>query len=216
MPDGAKRKVVWNTVTRWIAIGLTCLILGAWGMARLVPFLACNNPVDAEILIVEGWFAPSYTQTVLEEFRKGKYQHLFVVGDCQSSGQGQEAVCDTNSAVRLLIQLGVEPSLVTAVTVPATRFHKTWHYALALQEHMAGSGYKVKTANVLSLWVHARKSLVVFQKAFGPDIKVGVIAARHQRFSSERWWLSATGIYAVAKNGVAYLDALFLTGWGKH
>ena len=214
MPDSAKRKVVLNTVTCWIAIGLTSFIVGTWGMARLVPFLACNDPVDAEILIIEGWLAPAYMPTVLEEFRKGKYHHLFVVGNCQPSGQEQNALCDTKSAVQILTQLGLEPSLVTAVTVRPTRFHKTWSYALALREHIVSSGYKVKTANVLSLWVHARKSLVVFQKGLGQEIRVGVIAARHQEFATEHWWLSPRGIYAVVKNGVAYLDALFLTGWG--
>jgi hypothetical protein len=216
MHDGGKKQVLWSIDIRWLIIGLICIILGVWGIIRLVPFLSCNRPVDAEVLIVEGWLAPSYVQTILEEFHKGKYHHLFVVGDCQSSGQDQNVVCNTKSAVQRLIQLGIEPSLVTAVIVRPTRFHTTWSYALALQDYMAVSGYEVKTANVLSLWVHARKSLVLFQKAFGPDVKVGVIAVRHQRFSSEHWWLSARGIYAVVKNSVAYLDALFLTGRGKH
>lgn len=76
---------------------------------------------------------------------------------------------------------------------------------------MVSSGYTVKKADVFSQWVHARKSQVLYQKALGPAVQVGVISAKDKRFTHKHWWLSPRGIYLVVIYTVGYLDALLLT-----
>ena len=210
-----KKNAVWKKAAWYVTACFILLVLMAWGAGRLVSFLDYNHPVDADILIVEGWLDSVYMKTVMTEFNTKGYSHLFVVGECDPSEQKKYGMCVTERSAQVLQQLGIEPSKITVVTVRPTVFHKTWSYALALRNYLDENNYKAKSANILSLWVHARKSFIIFQKALGPDIRVGAISAKHCRFSSEHWWLSMKGIYAVVKNGVAYLDALLFTGWGK-
>jgi hypothetical protein len=58
--------------------------------------------------------------------------------------------------------------------------------------------------------VHARRSRLLFQKAFGPGIEVGVIAIRDREYNPRVWWRYSEGVKEVLSEGAAYLYARFL------
>ena len=67
----------------------------------------------------------------------------------------------------------------------------------------------LRSFNVLTLGVHARRSRLLFRKAFGSDLPIGVIAVQNREYDPVRWWSSSEGAKEVISEGVAYLYARF-------
>ncbi len=190
-----------------------------WGVAVLAAavlfvlgihdFLTINEPVQANVLVVEGWVWESAAMKgAAEEFNRGKYDVVVTVGVLprgQESGlmQGNSAV----QAAEQLKKLGVNGHAIEALAVPNIDRHRTYASALAVKHWLAGSKVNVVGINVFTLGAHARKSLVLFKRAFSERVPIGVIAGTEDGYDTERWWLSARGIYTVLRKTVGYLYA---------
>ena len=188
----------------------------AWIIFYVEPFLSRSSPVNTDILIVEEWVDQRYMPMAAEVFRKGTYRHIFIVGVPRIFGPQGGHVDNAGKISHTLIELGIDASLVTEVPTPTKTWHKTWSQASAFRNYLVRSGYQIKAVNVFTVGVHARKSHLLYQRALGPEIQVGVISVRHYKRSSSPWWLSFESVFAVAKNAISYLDALLLTGWGDN
>ena len=111
-------------------------------------------------------------------------------------------------AARRLRQLGVDGNRIVVVPVPHMRLHQTYASAVALRGWLRESGIEPTGINVFTLGAHARKSLVLFSRALGPTVRVGVIAGTEDTFDPRRWWLSRRGIYVVARKTAGYVYAI--------
>lgn len=80
--------------------------------------------------------------------------------------------------------------------------------ALKRRLHQQASG--VTGINLVSIGVHARRSHLLFQKAFGSDVRVGIIAIEDRNYSNERWWKFSDGVRAVMDELFAYIYALIV------
>ena len=192
---------------------LVLVLLSSWVIFYVDPFLSKSSPVNADTLLVEAWVDAKYMPLAIQEFRKGKYNHIFVVGDSLAYDPKRQYKDGLEDITHTIIESGIDPSHVTAIRTPPKIWHKTWSQALAFRNYLARSNYPVKAINVFTLGVHARKSHLLYQRALRPGIKVGVISAIHCKRSYGPWWLTLSGIYGMFKNSIAYLDALLLTGW---
>jgi hypothetical protein len=196
----------------WYAVILGAIMFSVWGIVELHPFLAVNRPINAEILVVEGWVPLTYIPLVVEEFRRGNYRSIVTVGGPLPSRSWGYPESNAERAAQILIKMGIKDEIVTAVPVPPVNRYKTRASAWAFRDWLMSSGQTIQSVNVFTVDVHARKSQLLFQRSLGPTKQVGVIAAKEQKYDPAHWWLSPTGIYLVTKNSVAYLDALLLTG----
>ena len=48
---------------------------------------------------------------------------------------------------------------------------------------------------------------MLFKRAFGESVPIGVIAGTEDGYNPERWWLSVRGIYTVLRKTIGYLYA---------
>jgi len=64
--------------------------------------------------------------------------------------------------------------------------------------------------NVYSLGAHARRSRLLFRKAIGASIRVGIIAHPDETYDSSEWWANADGFTETLCEGLAYLYARVL------
>ena len=193
--------------------------LKGWGIAILAvmvlfvlaihDFLAINDPVRANVLVVEGWVWESAAmQEAAEEFNHGKYDVVVTVGVL--SGKQERGMMQENSAVHAaerLRKLGVDDHAIQVLTVPNIDRHRTYASALAVKHWLKDSKIDAVGVNVFTLGAHARKSLVLFRRAFGESIPIGVIAGTEDGYDPERWWLSVRGIYTVLRKTLGYLYA---------
>lgn len=193
--------------------------LTGWGVAVLAvvvlfasavhDFLAINNPVQANVLVVEGWaWNSAAIQEAAEEFNRGRYDVVVTVG-VLSTGQGSELMQENPArrAAEQLKKLGVEHRAIEVLAVPNIDRHRTYASALAVRHWLEDSKVDALGINVFTLGAHARKSLVLFKRAFGQSVPVGVIAGTEYSYDPQRWWLSVRGIYTVLRKTIGYLYA---------
>lgn len=196
---------------RWRLTGWVVAVLAAlmFFVSAIHNFLAINEPVHANILVVEGWAWHSFAmREAAGEFNRGKYDVLVTVG-VLGEGRESEPIQENVAAqaAEQLRNLGVNDSAIEALVVRNIKRHRTYASALAVKHWLTDSKIDAVGINVVTLGAHARKSLVLFDRAFGKGVPVGVIAGRDERYNAERWWLSVRGIYTVLWSTVGYLYA---------
>lgn len=196
---------------RWVLRGGSVVVLTATVLcvSGIHDFLAINESVHANVLVAEGWAWDSAAmQEAAEEFNRGGYDVVITVGVI-SNAQGSESMQENfaEQAAEQLRKFGVDDQAVQVLAVPYVDRHRTYASALAVKRWLAGSKIHPVGINVVTLGAHARKSLVLFKRAFGERVPVGVIAGAEDAYDPERWWLSVTGIYTVLRKTVGYLYA---------
>jgi hypothetical protein len=61
---------------------------------------------------------------------------------------------------------------------------------------------------------HARRTRLLFPKALGPDVEVGIIAVQTPDYDPKRWWRYSEGVRDVIGESIAYVYARFFF-WPK-
>lgn len=173
-------------------------------------FLTINQRVEADILVVEGWvYSHPAIAEAAEEFKQGQYRLLITVGGPTAvEGRNLEYASSAVLAANQLQDLGVEKRSIVALTVPEFSQHRTYTSALTVKEWLKRSEIPAKGINVFTIGPHARKSLVLFMRAFGPSFAIGVIAGTDEEYDPDRWWMSARGIYVISRKLLGYLYAI--------
>jgi DUF218 domain-containing protein len=193
-----------------ILLSLAVLVLGIVIVLRIHGFLAISVPVAGDILVVEGWIwqLPAMREA-MEEFHRGHYIWLVTVGEpVEGAGEASNYKSSAELAAIRLRELGVNKHRIVELPVPAVRFHRTYASALRVKSWLIRSKTKTTGINVFTLGAHARKSLVLFKRALGPEIAVGVIAGKEDTYNPHLWWLSAKGIYVITRKTLGYLYAV--------
>lgn len=176
-------------------------------------YLAVHEPIDGKILVVEGWLSDSFLKAAAVEFKNGGYSQLVTVGGpfSDTSNSNNIRTYADRSAERLRKILPYEKRMITAVPAPTASKQKTLAYAISFDDWMHENQPDLKSINVFTAGVHARKSLLIFRKVLAPDVNVGIISAKPLLYNAETWWLSKRGIWLVLKNSISYIDALLFT-----
>jgi hypothetical protein len=87
---------------------------------------------------------------------------------------------------------------------------RTYSTALALKKTLLASGVSTEKVNLVSDAMHARRSRLLYEKAFGPGSHVGIIPAPERKFDPTRWWTSSAGVREVVGELIAYGYARFV------
>lgn len=183
----------------------TAAILG------LHPFLAITRPVVTEVLVVEGWVPDFALQAALEEFRAGKYRRLLVSGGPLEKGEPLSEFRTYADLGRATLQrLGCPTNDLVAISGPKVRHDRTYASAYALRTWLAKEGRLPPRLNVVTLDAHSRRTRLLFQKAFGTETEIGVIAVPDDRFEPSRWWRSSMGFRTVTGEAIGYAYARVL------
>lgn len=92
-------------------------------------------------------------------------------------------------AVDILRQHGVPDSIMVSVAAPLTRYDKTFATAMAVSDWLDQQPEPTPLAiNLFSESAHARRSRLLFRKALGDQIQVGVISVPKEEIDAENWW----------------------------
>ena len=62
----------------------------------------------------------------------------------------------------------------------------------------------------MSSGAHSRRTRLLFQKAFGDGVTIGIVASPEREFDPRRWWTSSSGFRTVTSEIIAYLYARFI------
>ena len=206
------RRERWSLSRRgWLTIMLGLLLSAAVVMTSLHPFLAATQRVPTDILVVEGWINAYAIRAAAEEFRKGSYRHVFTTGG-PVVGSGRY-INDYNTTASvgadLLKGAGVPGESLHMVPSRVMDRHRTYNSAIALRDWFDEHNMPVRSINVLTEDAHGRRTRLLFQKALGDDVAVGVIAVPNPDYDPRYWWRYSEGVREVLSEGVAYIYARF-------
>jgi hypothetical protein len=201
-----RRRVIWlPTIWGWLAlllVGVAAIMIVA---RNLHSFLAQNQPVGSRILVVEGWMNPEGLDQAVAAFRSGSYERIVTTGGPIESWLESRQTTFAELAADYLKRHGLPDASVTAVPTPLSVEDRTFRSAVSVREWTMRSGLTLDGLDVFSSGTHARRSRLLYQLAFGPNVKVGVFAARSSDYDADGWWRTSTGARDILDQAIGLL-----------
>jgi uncharacterized SAM-binding protein YcdF (DUF218 family) len=211
-PRLVERKERWGLSRMgWVVIVSVILTGGYILVLRAYPFLSVTDRTDANMLVIEGWVHPYAIRAGVDEFKTGGYHRIFTTGG-PITGSGTYT-SDSNTAASVgasgLKAAGVPSEFIQMVPSHVNDRDRTYSSAIALRRWFRDHNVPVRSINVVTENTHARRTWLLFQKAFGDGVTVGIIAARNPDYDPVRWWSCSEGVRDVIDEGIAYVYARF-------
>lgn len=189
-------------------VGLICVALVVFLARAIHPFLAVNHPLQGGALVVEGWLWDGALEQAKEEFKRNRYDKIYVTGGPLLQGTYlSEFQNYAQLGASTLWKLGLSRESVEPVPAPGVRQDRTYASAVALKQRLRERGVTPKNLHVLSVGPHARRTWLLFGKAFGDEVPIGITALDEQEYDPQRWWRTSAGVRAVIDELVAYAYA---------
>jgi len=183
---------------------------------RIYPFLAVTHRVDTNVLVVEGWIHEYAIGAAVEEFRSHSYERVFTTGG-PVEGIGRyinDYQTSASVGADLLRKNGLPNESLQMVPSRVMDRDRTYGSAVALRHWLREHNVPVRSINVVTEDVHARRTCLLFQKALGHDAVVGVIAVPNPDYDSRHWWRYSNGVREVIGESIAYIYArVFFYPW---
>jgi hypothetical protein len=201
------------TLRAWALVLVFCTALTGGFISTIYPFLAVTSRVEATALVVEGWIPDFAVRAGLDEFHHGNYRDLIATGGPLDAGELLVAYGTYAKVGRATLEkMGAPTAALHAVSAPKVKRDRTYSSAVALRTWWRQRGAGAVAFNVVTTSAHARRTRLLFEKAFGPDAKIGIIAVPDERFDGARWWASSQGVRTVTDELIGYLYARCFSG----
>ncbi|MGZ4982556.1 MAG: YdcF family protein [Chthoniobacterales bacterium] len=207
------RKERWHLSWRgWLVVLIAIVGLGVIYVFNVYPFLAVNSPVQTDVLVVEGWIHNYAIKVAVSEFRNGNYRMVYSTGG-PTPGSGGHYINDFNTygsvGAEALVADGLPKEMVQMVPSHEAGRDRTYTSAVVLKQWFDEHGVHPVAVNVMTEDAHARRSWILFQKALGPEIRVGVIPIQNTDYDPARWWRYSEGVRDMLGETIAYVYAKF-------
>jgi uncharacterized SAM-binding protein YcdF (DUF218 family) len=188
------------------------LLVGALVLKGVYPFLAVTHRVNANILVVEGWIPEYAIRAAVRELQSNHYQRVFTTGGpvVGTGGYINDFYTSASVGADLLKKWGVPDERLQMVPSRVMDRDRTYAAALALRTWLREHNTPVSGINVVTEDLHARRTRLLFQKALGQNVQVGVIAVANVDYPVNQWWHYSQGLKDVVSEFAAYLYARLL------
>jgi uncharacterized SAM-binding protein YcdF (DUF218 family) len=204
------RRERWGLSLRgWSVLVLLVSLIGYALLWAAHPFLAVTHRRDASVLVVEGWIHEYAIRSAVEEFKTGRYKRILTTGG-PVSGLGRYVNDYQTSAsvgAGLLRKAGVPDEFVQMVPSHVISRDRTYSSAVALRVWFRERNQPVRGLNVLTEDAHARRTRLLFEKAFGDTAAIGIVAVPNPDYDPKHWWRYSEGVREVLGESIAYLYA---------
>jgi hypothetical protein len=193
----------WLLVT---SVGLMAAYLVFW---NIHPFLAVTHRAKTNILVVEGWIHKYGIHAAAGEFKNGSYERIFTTGGPVEASSGYVNDYQTSASVGadLLKKAGIPDESLKMVPSHVIGRDRTYSSALALRDWFRDHDMAIRDINVLTEDCHARRTRLLYQKAFGKHVVVGIIAVPNLDYNPKYWWRYSDGVREVIGESIAYIYA---------
>jgi uncharacterized SAM-binding protein YcdF (DUF218 family) len=188
------------------------LLVGALVLKNVYPFLAITHRVDANILVVEGWIHEYAIRAAVKEFQSNHYQRVFITGGpvVGTGGYINDFYTSASVGEDLLKKWGLPDERLQMVPSRVMDRDRTYGSAVALRNWFRDHNMAVPGIDVITEDLHARRTRLLFQKALGDKVAVGVIAIPNPDYDSKHWWRYSEGLKNVLSETATYVYARLL------
>jgi hypothetical protein len=205
-----ERKPRWGLSWKGWSLLLVVIVSGAVLGVRLIhPFLAITHRIPTRYLVVEGWIHDYAIDAALAEFRTGAYEFIVTTGGpVQGSGPyTNDFNTSASVAAERLIARGASPTHVQMVPSRVINRDRTYSSARALRTWLQSREAKGSAITILTEALHARRSRLLFERAFEGSAEIGIIAVPNPDYDATRWWYYSEGVREVLGESIAYAYA---------
>jgi len=211
VPSLFRRRQIWLPTWQGALLLVVVVVTASlFALRQLASVLAVHDPATtrdgrgASTLIVEGWLEEDGLDAAIAVIARGHYQRVIASGG-PIDGWREARAWPTYAerAADYLRRHGVTSIPVVAVAAPESAQDRTFLSAVVVRDWLRREGATIDAVDLFSGSVHARRSRLVFQMAFGPEVDVGVFAAAPGRYALERWWTTSEGVKAVLGEAIS-------------
>ena len=193
----------------WLVSILAVLLIAVLLLLNIQPFLAKTQRVDTNVLVVEGWIPEYAIRLAAMEFQTNHYQKIYTTGGPIVGSDDLTNDFNTSASVgaELLTKVGVPGEFVQMVPSHISGRDRTYSSAIALRDWFREHNVTVRSINVLTEDAHARRTQLLFQKAFGSQVAVGIISIPDPDYDAKHWWRNSEGVREILGESIAYVYA---------
>jgi hypothetical protein len=130
-------------------------------------------------------------------------------GPFRTSVQTGPGDTHAHSAAYRFEKLGIPREEIRVVPSRSSDLDRTFAAAAALRLWADKQPAGLSSFNLVTLGVHARRSRLLYQKAFGNGANVGIIAIRDSDYDPNAWWKYSEGTKSVVSESIGYIYARF-------
>jgi hypothetical protein len=199
------------TFVGWLLIFILICVAFCILINSVHPFLSLNKPIEAKVLAFEGWLPDYAVAMAMNEFKKSNYSKLITTGGPLEQGEYlSEYTTFAQLSAATFKKLGLDSNVIVAVPTPEVGKNRTYAAACDVKRWMDTSELSIHSINLVSQGAHCRRSWLLYQRAFGEKIKVGIICSPDKSYDAKKWWMSSKGFRAVTDEIIAYAYAKFI------
>jgi uncharacterized SAM-binding protein YcdF (DUF218 family) len=222
LTEAGPRRAMWGLFDRrerwslsWrgrLILAFAVVLISVLVFRSVYPFLAITHRVDADVLVVEGWVHEYAIRAAVDEFRSGSYERVFTTGGPVEGTGGYTNDYNTSAGVAAdrLTKNGLANGTVQMVPSRVMDRDRTYGSAIALRNWLRVHDMAVRGINVVTEDLHARRTRLLFQKALGDKVAIGVIAIPNSDYDAKRWWRYSAGLKDVLSEAATYVYARLL------
>jgi hypothetical protein len=183
---------------------MLALVFRLW-MGSVSQWLSLSHPVKARTLVIEGWIEDYALKNAVAFYEKNGYEHLIVTGLPISQWHDYVAFKNTAEGAEAVIKgAGFKDTVYQAVIPQSVTLNRTYNTAVASRMLFEKHPEFGKSFNIYSVGVHARRTHLMFMRAFGDTYRIGIIADTDRTFDPKHWWKTSKGFRNVSNEFVAF------------
>ncbi len=200
-----KRKCRKLTFWGWLLVLLILYLIYRIFLGDICAYLSVNDPIAAKTLVVEGWVDDHALKDAVDFYQKNNYRHLIITGIPITQRKDFVKFKNTAEAASAMIKsFGFTDSIYKAV-IPTTIFiDRTYNTAVSTRILFEQHPHWLHSFNIFSVGVHARRTRLMFDRAFGKKYRIGIISDVDHTFDPDHWWRSSKGFRNVSNEFVAF------------
>jgi hypothetical protein len=191
----------------WLAV-LLLLTVWIWVTARnIVPFLSKEETIAARVMVLEG-YVPDYAfPEIIRIFTEDNYEFLIATGTSYDQGFYISGVRSSAELIgKSLKNIGFDTTKMAVVPASSDVYRdRTFYTGQAVKTYLQKYRPEVKSINLVSVGVHARRSHYLYKLAIGSELKVGNIVIPDKNFNKKNWYKSSLGFRTVLNETIGYL-----------
>lgn len=205
-----KLKVCYRlTFAGWALILLPNIFIFLLITKYISTFLIVHKPVESEILVVDGLMPGYGYDSIAELVRRKSYKYLITTGadlDYVYNSSERFNIAEFSYKVLSTKDIG-DCKLFKAPSGYAER-DRTFTSAITLKNWFISNNIFPWKINVISFSCHARRTWILYKKAFSHYAEVGVFTIPDISYNYSRWYNNSKGVRLVLSETIGYIYTL--------
>ncbi|MCF8367835.1 MAG: hypothetical protein K9G76_02245 [Bacteroidales bacterium] len=203
-----RKKERWSATWLGNIVKILILLIVVWiYVVNIRTYLAPVEPIEARVLVVEGFITDYAIEESMHIFNEGNYDLMIVTGKKRIKGAHLDHFTnDGEYSAATLNYMGFDMKKLKVVEVAfdVTR-DRTYYSALSVKKWLDKNLPGCRAVNLITLGCHGRRSHYLFQEAFGETIEVGIISIESKSYDPIKWWSTSFGFREVTNETFAWI-----------